>query len=113
MRESIEDSAIVVRRFVMVGTETIERLSKKYSMSPDEFIKLGSTLAMKEKKRKLQIERLEILSRYESETVERLQEKIREGKVPEHPAWEDLIEIKNIESEIREIESDIRTLQAA
>ena len=27
--------------------------------------------------------------------------------MPEHPAWEDLIEIKNIEAEIREIESDI------
>jgi hypothetical protein len=33
-----------------------------------------------------------------------------EGTVPEHPGWEDLIEIKNIEAEIKEIEDDIRTL---
>jgi hypothetical protein len=39
-----------------------------------------------------------------------LEEKIKSGTVPEHPAWEDLIEIKNIESEISEIESDIRNL---
>ena len=34
----------------MSSIEAIERLSKKYAMSPEEFIKLGSTLAMKEKK---------------------------------------------------------------
>jgi hypothetical protein len=97
----------------MIDTDTLDRLSKKYSMSQEEFIKLGSTLAMKEKKRSLQIEKLEILARYGALTVNDLEEKIKTGDVPEHPAWEDLIEIKNIESEISEIENDIRTLQAA
>lgn len=97
----------------MIDTETLDRLSRKYSMSQEEFIKLGSTLAMKEKKKSLQIEKLEILARYGALTVNDLEEKIKTGDVPEHPAWEDLIEIKNIESEISEIENDIRTLQAA
>lgn len=97
----------------MIDTDTLDRLSKKYSMSQEEFIKLGSTLAMKEKKRSMQIEKLEILARYGALTVNDLEEKIKTGDVPEHPAWEDLIEIKNIESEISEIENDIRTLQAA
>jgi hypothetical protein len=48
----------------MIDTDTLDRLSRKYSMSREEFIKLGSTLAMKEKKRNLQIERIEILARY-------------------------------------------------
>ena len=39
-----------------------------------------------------------------------LNQKIAEGKVAEHPGWEDLIELKNIEREIEEIEHDIRTL---
>ena len=96
----------------MKSLDTIEKLSKKYSMSSEEFIKLGSELVMKEKKKNLQIERLEILSRYESLTVEDLEKKIRDGAVAEHPAWENLIEIKNIETEIKEIEGDIRSLQA-
>jgi len=96
----------------MNSLDTIEKFSKKYSMSSEEFIKLGSELVMKEKKKNLQIERLEILSRYESLTVEDLEKKIRDGAVAEHPAWEDLIEIKNIETEIKEIEGDIRSLQA-
>lgn len=96
----------------MVGIEAIEKLSRKYAMSAEEFIRLGSILAMKEKKRAFQMERLELLARYAAETIGALEQKIREGIVPEHPAWEDLIEIKNIESEIAEIESDIRTIQA-
>ena len=51
-----------------------------------------------------------MLARYESSSVEVLKKKITEGLAPEHPAWEDLIEIKNIEREIEEIEHDIRTL---
>jgi len=96
----------------MIDTETIDRLSRKYSVSQEEFIKLGSILAVKEKKRNLQIERIEILARYGALTVKDMEERIKTGDVPEHPAWEDLIEIKNIESEISEIENDIRTLQA-
>lgn len=95
----------------MLGTKTIEELSKKYSSSPDEFIRYGSTLAIKEKKRNFQIERLEILAMYEVATVEELELKIKEGTVPEHPAWEDLLEIKNIEAEMIEIDNDIRMLQ--
>ena len=37
-------------------------------------------------------------------------QKITKGTVPEHPGWEDLIELKNIEQEIEEIAHDIQTL---
>jgi len=49
-------------------------------------------------------------ARYQTSNVEELNQKITEGKSPEHPGWEDLIEIKNIEDEIKEIENDIRVL---
>ncbi len=59
------------------------------------------------------MERLELLACYGAETVKALEEKIKTGDVPEHPAWEDLIEIKNIEAEMKEIDNDIRTVQQA
>ncbi len=90
---------------------TIERLSKRYSSSSEEFIKWGSTLALKEKIRSYKIERMEILARYAVTTVDELKTKIELWEVPEHPAWEDLIEIKNIEMEIKELENDMRALQ--
>ena len=94
----------------MAQLTTIETITKKYSMSTDEFISLGTKLALKDKKKNFQIEKIEILARYSTEMVNELQQKIKEGTVPEHPAWEDLIEIQNIEAEIKEIEGDIKTL---
>ena len=95
----------------MVGMRAIEEFSKKYSGSPGEFIRSGSTVtAIQEKKRYLQIERLELLARYDAMTVEELKRKIREGEVPGQSAWEDLIEVKNIEAEMREIDNDMRIL---
>ena len=53
------------------------------------------------------IERFEILAGYQASNAKKLNHKITEGSAPEHPAWEDLIKIKNIEHEINEIENDI------
>ena len=95
----------------MENIGTIEKLSKKYSLSSSDFIKIGSSLAIKEKKRELQIEKLEILARYSTRNIDELKKKIEQGIVPEHPAWEDYIELKNIEADIKELDSDIRILQ--
>jgi len=98
----------------MVGIRAGETFSKTYSGSFDEFIGSGSTVTtIQEKKRNLQIERLELLARYDAMTVEELKRKIREGEVPGHAAWEDLIEVKNIEAEMREIDNDMRILHQA
>ncbi|MGD2090859.1 MAG: hypothetical protein PVH61_32095 [Candidatus Aminicenantes bacterium] len=97
----------------MNGLETIEKLSKKYDMTIDDFLLASSRLMLKEKKRKFQDERFEILSRYQVTTIAEFEEKIKSGKIMEHPAWEDLIELKNIEAEIKEIDCDIQSLQAA
>jgi len=88
----------------------LEKISQKYSDSAEEFIRSGVILNLKEKQRLLQIERFEIFSRYQATTVDELNQKITEGKAPEHPGWEDLIELKNIEAEIKEIENDIKIL---
>ncbi|MEA3415713.1 MAG: hypothetical protein U9R02_06075 [Thermodesulfobacteriota bacterium] len=65
---------------------------------------------LREKQRLLKIERFEILARYQASNVEELNQKVAEGDAPEHPGWEDLIEVKNIEQEINEIKNDIKAL---
>ena len=79
----------------------LEKISRKYSDSAEEFIRSGVILNLKEKQRLLQIERFEILSRYQATTVDELNQKIVKGQAPEHPGWENLIELKNIEAEIK------------
>ncbi|MBW1759706.1 MAG: hypothetical protein JRG68_06760 [Deltaproteobacteria bacterium] len=88
----------------------VEKISEKYDVPTDEFIRSGVILILKEKQRLLKTERFEMLARYRVSRVEELNQKIAEGTVPEHPGWEDLIEIKNIEQEIEEIEHDIKML---
>jgi uncharacterized sporulation protein YeaH/YhbH (DUF444 family) len=88
----------------------VEKISQKYAVSAEEFIRSGVITNLKEKQRLLKIERFEILARYRTSSVEELNQKITEGSALEHPAWEDLIEVKNIEQEINEIENDIEAL---
>ncbi len=94
----------------MENLALIEKISQKYSVSTEEFIRSGIISNLKEKQRLLRIERFEVLARYQASNVDELNHKIAEGKVAEHPGWEDLIELKNIEHEIEEIEHDIRAL---
>jgi len=68
---------------------------------------------LNEKKKKYMEERLEIFKRYNVNSAKELEEKIRKGEVNEHPAWEDLITLENLEEMIKEISDDIRNLQKA
>ncbi|MDL1975472.1 MAG: hypothetical protein LWX55_11980 [Deltaproteobacteria bacterium] len=94
----------------MSALSQVEKISHKYAVSAEEFIRSGAIMNLREKQRLLKIERFEILSRYRASNVEKLNQKIAEGDASEHPGWEDLIEVKNIEQEINEIENDIRIL---
>ena len=94
----------------MNALSQVEKISQKYDVSAEEFIRSGVIANLKEKQRLLQIERFEILSRYQASNLKELNQKITEGDAPEHPGWEDLIEVKNIEEKIKEIEDDIGAL---
>ena len=88
----------------------VEKISQKYSVSAEEFIRSGAIMNLREKQRLLKIERFEFLARYQASNAEELNQKITEGSAPEHPGWEDLIEVKNIEQAINEIVNDIGAL---
>ena len=94
----------------MSALSQVEKISTQYAVSAEEFIRSGVITNLREKQRLLQIERFEILARYQASNAEELNQKIAEGSAPEHPAWKDLIEVKNIEQEINEIENDIGAL---
>jgi hypothetical protein len=94
----------------MENLSQLQKMSQKYAVSAEEFIRSGIISNLKEKQRLLRIERFEMLARYQVSNIDELTQKIAQGEVAEHPGWEDLIELKNIEHEIEEIEHDIRDL---
>ncbi len=91
----------------------VEDLSKKYGISVEDLIREGTELALRERKKAYLRERLEILARYAVTSRQELEKHIQQGLVPDHPAWEDLIEVKNLEAEVREIERDLASIPAA
>lgn len=97
----------------MGALQFVEELAKKYGLSAEELIREGTELALRERKKAYLRERLEILARYSVASISELEERIQRGVVPDHPAWEDLIELKNLEAEVKEIERDLRAVPAA
>ena len=94
-------------------TEVIEKIAIKEGVKKEKLIALSLIAYLNEKKKKYMEERLEILKRYNVNSAKELEEKIRKGEINEHPAWEDLITLENLEEMIKEISDDIRNLQKA
>lgn len=96
-----------------VGINVVDEIAEKVSISPDILIREGLRSFLMDRKRELMIERLEMLLRYGVETIDELEQKIRKGETPEHPAWEDLIDLTNLEDELKGIQDDIDRLSEA
>ena len=94
-------------------TEVIEKIANKEGVEKEKLMTLSLIAYLNEKKKKYMEERLEIFKRYNVNSAKELEEKIRKGEVNEHPAWEDLITLENLEEMIKEISDDIRNLQKA
>jgi len=58
--------------------------------------------------RSVETEIASILGRYGVKSLQELEARIKNGSIPEHPAWEDLIVLENLEEEKRRI---IKVLQ--
>lgn len=92
-------------------TEVIEKIAIKEGVEKEKLMVLSLIAYLNEKKKKYMEERLEILKRYNVNSAEELEDRIRKGEINEHPAWEDLITLENLEEMIKEISDDIRNLQ--
>ena len=94
-----------------ITEEVIRKVAEDTGISVEE-LKVSSLLAfLREKKKKIMLERLEILARYSVNTPDNLEIKIKNGEIAEHPAWEDLILLENLEAGIVLINRDIKSIQ--
>ena len=60
----------------MSALSQVEKISQKYSVSAEEFIRSGAIMNLKGKQRLLKIERFEFLARYQASNAEELNQKI-------------------------------------
>ena len=94
-----------------ITKEIIKRVAEDTGITVDELTVSGFLAFLREKRRKVMLDRLDVLARYGATSAEEIGKKIKDGKIPEHPAWEDLIFLENLESAIVSIDEDIEAIQ--
>lgn len=85
-------------------------IARSFGLTEAELMEQALRRFLFEKRREALHERLEILSRYNVESIAELEESIAGGLVPEHPAWEDLIVAENLESSLKELDEHLQNL---
>jgi hypothetical protein len=91
-------------------TKLIDQISRDLNLNRGALISQGIRAFLKEKKMALLLERLELLSRHRVASGEELQQKIAAGAVADHPAWEDLIVVENLDAELNKIDGYLENL---
>jgi hypothetical protein len=74
------------------------------------FVRESLLLFLQDQKRLLEAERLEILSQYGVRSAAELRERIEAGTLPEHPTWENYIELTNLENGLSRLEEQAGAL---
>jgi hypothetical protein len=87
------------------------RIAESLGLSEDELLRQALESLLRRRKREVMQQRLDILARYSAETVQDLEFKITQGVVAEHPAWEDLITVENLDTRQREFDGYLGELQ--
>ncbi|WP_216092929.1 hypothetical protein [Candidatus Marithrix sp. Canyon 246] len=85
-------------------------IAQKFFISIEQLKQDSLKSYLLDRKKELMNEKFEILSRYSVINVDELETKIKQGVLVEHPSWEDLIDLRNLETEIQGIKNDISRL---
>ena len=90
----------------------VERLSKALGVPPDELVRKGIEEFLRAQLRICLAEIYDLKMRYGVKSADELTRKIRECVVMEHPAWEDLIVLENLEERAKKIRKELKALKS-
>lgn len=85
-------------------------LAESLGISESELVQEALRRYIQEKRREVLQERLDILARYQADSLRRLEELIAQDAVVGHPAWEDLITVETLEARLEELDGYLRDL---
>lgn len=94
------------------NTVIVERVSKALGVPPDELVRKGIEEFLEAQLRACFAEIYEVKARHGVKSAGELEEKIRKGIIGEHPAWEDLIVLENLEERAEKISKELRALKS-
>jgi hypothetical protein len=85
----------------------VERVSKTLGVTPETLISNGVEEYLKTRPRIIQTEIHESEIKYKVNKPAELQEQIKQGKIEEHPTWEDLIHYENLIERAEKIKHEL------
>ncbi len=88
---------------MMSTDEAVRHLSKDLGINEEVLIREGIIEYIKSRIRACMRDRLEIMSRYKISSLDEFEKKVKDGSIPEHPGWEDLITLENLENSINKL----------
>ncbi len=92
----------------MISTsEAVKHLSRDLGINEEVLVREGIIEYLKSRIKACMRDRLEIMSRYKVSSVDEFEKKVKEGTVPEHPGWEDLITLENLENSINKLRKEL------
>ena len=84
--------------------QVLNKIVTVFNVEPETVMREGIELWLAKRREEILEEIEGILSKYGVGSVDELERKIADGDVPEHPAWEDLIEVENLLEGLKKIE---------
>lgn len=93
------------------NTAILERVSKVLGVPPKELVKKGLEGLLEAQLRICFAEIHEIKTRYEVKSAIELGKNIERGAIAEHPAWEDLIVLENLEERAKNMRKELVSLK--
>ena len=92
---------------------THTKIASSLGLTESELSRQALVSFLYEKKRQVLQARLDILARYDADSLADLETKIAQGIVAEHPAWEDSIVAENLSARLEELNAYLDDLQSA
>jgi hypothetical protein len=91
--------------------EAVKHVSKDLGINEDVIIREGIAEFIKNRIKASMRDRLEILSRYKISSIQEFEHKVNDGSIPEHPGWEDLIIVENLENSISKLKKELSNVR--
>jgi len=95
---------------MVMPSTLLDEIGQALQVDRETLITQGIVSLLNEKKRRALLDRLELLVRHGVRSREALEQAIHEGTIAEHPAWEDLIVLENLDAEIARIDGYLQHL---
>ena len=89
---------------------SLSQIADSFDLTEDDLRQQALMSFLKDKRREALRLRLEILSDYGVSDALELETKITTGAVAEHPAWENLIVVENLNFRLQEIDDHLQKL---